>query len=605
MKKIALIFVLLWSVVLGHPAYKIENLDIIALIQKDGSINIEEKVLYDIGDINGIFYNIDALGYGKLENLEIFYEEERGKGFERATESNYSDRGTYTIGESGGLYKIKLYAPARNEEKEFIFKYTLTKGITVYRDIAQLNRKMVGKDWGVGIKHIKLTVVLPEAVPKKDIYAFGHGPLTGNIDIENGKKIVYTLDNYRPGEFLEVNLLFPKKIISKFNPFMVKNERALNRILATEKRLAEEANERRQGAIMRVFTGRIVFVAGVIWWIFLVILIYIKNSKRHKVENPYGEYFRDLPDDYSPAVAGTLVSRKMYPESQELFASLLDLIRKKELILEQKDGKTILKISDERDKNLKDYEKFLLDWYIKELGDGTQVVLEDIDKNINTRSRAREFNSNYERWQTMVYTAMLSKNLRNDKRDKFSTVLGMVTGLGFFMGGMPLSAYFNTPIFVVLVILGFLLLPYTLSRKRFSLEKEKAYARWKAFKKFLVDYSNLEEAKLASIQVWEHYFVYAVALGVADKVAKGYKKIMSQKGEALDPGLITAGGTSLMGMYMYGNMFNVIHESTERAVRRSLESIAKSNASSTMGSGGGFSGGSSGGGGGRGGGGAF
>ena len=222
-----------------------------------------------------------------------------------------------------------------------------------------------------------------------------------------------------------------------------------------------------------------------------------------------------------------------------------------------------------------------------------------------TTGGAREFNSNYERWQTMVYTAMLSKNLRNDKRDKFSTVLGMVTGLGFFMGGMPLSAYFNTPIFVVLVILGFLLLPYTLSRKRFSLEKEKAYARWKAFKKFLVDYSNLEEAKLASIQVWEHYFVYAVALGVADKVAKGYKKIMSQKGEALDPGLITAGGTSLMGMYMYGNMFNVIHESTERAVRRSLESIAKSNASSTMGSGGGFSGGSSGGGGGRGGGGAF
>lgn len=605
MKKIALIFILLCSVVFGRTGYRVENLDITANIQKDGSINVEERVLYNIEDINGIFYNIDALGYGKLENLQIFYEEERGKGFERATESNYSDRGTYTIGESGGLYKIKLYAPARNEEKEFIFRYTLSKGITVYRDIAQLNRKMVGKDWAVGIKHIKLTVVLPESVPKKDIYAFGHGPLTGNIEIQSGREIVYTLDNYRPGEFLEVNLLFPKKIISQFNPFMVKNERALNRILATEKRLAEEANERRQGAILRIFIGRVVFGIGVVWWIFLVIFIYIKNSKRHKVKNPYGEYFRDLPDDYSPAIAGTLVSRKMYPESQELFASILDLIRKKELVLIEKEQKTILKLSETRDKNLKDYEKFLLDWYVRELGDGSQVILEDIDKNINTRSKARAFNSNYERWQTMVYTAMLSKNLRNDKRDKFSTLLGMVTGLGFFMGGMPLSAYFDTPIFVVLVILGFLMLPYTLSRKRFSLEKEKAYARWVAFKKFLVDYSNLEEAKLASIQIWEHYFVYAVALGVADKVAKGYKKIMSQKGEGVDPSLVALGGSSLMGMYMYGNRFNVIHESTERAVRRSLESIAKSNASSTMGSGGGFSGGSSGGGGGRGGGGAF
>ena len=605
MKKIALIFILLCTVIFGRTAYRIETLDITADIQKDGSMNVEERVLYNIGDINGIFYNIDALGYGKLKNLEVFYEEDRGKGFEKAIESNYPDRGTYTLGENGGLYKIKLYAPARNEDKEFIFRYTLTRGVTVYKDIAQLNRKMVGKDWDVGIEHIKLTINLPESVPKKEIYAFGHGPLTGNIEIKDGRTIIYTLDNYKPGEFLEVNLLFPKNILTDFNPFMVKNEKVLNKILASEKRLAQEANEQRQNAIMRLFAGRIVFAIGVLWWIFLVIYIYIKNSKRHEVENPYGEYFRDLPDDYSPAIAGTLVSRKMYPESQELFASILDLIRKKDLVLVEQNGKTILKLQDNGDGDLKDYEKFLLDWYIKELGNGKEVVLEDIDRNINTKTKARMFNNNYERWQTMVYTSMLSKNLRNDKRDKISTSLGMITGMGYFMGGMPLSAYFGTPIFVVLVILGFILLPYTLSRKRFSLEKEKAYARWKAFKKFLVDYSNLEEAKLASIQLWEHYFVYAVALGVADKVAKGYKKIMSQKGEGVDSNVVGLTTSSIMGMYMYGNMFNNIQQSTERAVRRSLESIAKSNASSPMGSGGGFSGGSSGGGGGRGGGGAF
>ena len=604
MKKIALIFILLCSVVLGRPAYRIENLDITADIQNDGSINVEERVLYNISDINGIFYNIDALGYGKLENLQVFYEEGKNR-FERAVESNYPDRGTYSIGEKGGLYKIKLYAPARNEAKEFIFKYTLSKGVTVYRDIAQLNRKMVGKDWDVGIEHIKLTVVLPKAVSKKDIYAFGHGPLTGNIEIENGQEIVYTLDNYRPGEFLEANILFPKKLISDYNPFMVKNEKALNRILAMEKKLAEEANNQRKAAAAKLFFGRVVFAIGVIWWLFLIVYIYIKNSKRHKVVNEYGEYFRDLPDSYSPAIAGTLVSRKLYPESKELFASLLDLVRRKELKLVEENGKTILQYAGEKREFLKDYESFLIEWYIKELGDGNQVIIEDIDKNINTKSKAIAFNDNYERWQTMVYSAMLSKNLRNDKRDKLSTSLGMLTGMGYFVGGMPLSAYFDTPIFVVLVVLGFLLLPYTLSRKRFSLEKEKAYARWQAFKKFLVDYSNLEEAKLASIQLWEHYFVYAVALGVAEKVAKGYKKVMSAKSVGTDTGVMNVAGSSLMGMYLYSNMFKNVQVSTDRAVRRSLESIAKSNASSPMGSGGGFSGGSSGGGGGRGGGGAF
>ena len=122
MKKIALIFVLLWSVVLGHPAYKIENLDIIALIQKDESINIDEKVLYDIGDINGIFYNIDALGYGKLENLEIFYEEERGKGFERdqsrTRKTGRIQTKIYKKTSSGCLYKR---GTGRNEKTSILF----------------------------------------------------------------------------------------------------------------------------------------------------------------------------------------------------------------------------------------------------------------------------------------------------------------------------------------------------------------------------------------------------------------------------------------------------------------------------------------------------
>lgn len=206
----------------------------------------------------------------------------------------------------------------------------------------------------------------------------------------------------------------------------------------------------------------------------------------------------------------------------------------------------------------------------------------------------------------MVYSDMLSKNLKMDKRDKFSTALGVVTGMVYFMGGGFLTTYFQTPLFIIISLLGFVLMPYTFSRRRASLEKEKAISRWTAFKKFLVDYSNLEEAKLASIELWEHYFVYAVALGVAEKVAKGYKRIMSEKGETST--VIGGGryrGNSLMNMYLYSNMFRNIERSTERVAQRAIESVAKSSRSSASGRGGGFSGGSSGGGGGRSGGGAF
>lgn len=602
-KKILVLSLLLFTTIFGRTVYEIERLDIVANIERDGSLEVEERVIYDIGKINGILYNIDALGYGKFTDLQIFYEDD-GE-FKQARNNTAPSEGNFTVSVDDGLYKIKLYAPSQNERKEFIFRYNLTRGVTVYRDIAQLNRKMVGKDWQNSIGNISVTVNLPENVKKDDIYAFGHGPLTGNIEILDGKSVRYTLNDYRPGEFLEVNLLFPKNILTSFNPLLMKNKSALKEILDMEGKLAKEANDARKRAIIGFYLGRVVLVLAVAWWLFLVVFIYLKNSKRYKVENEYGEYFRELPDDYSPSIAGTLVSRNLYPSGRELFAMLLDLVRKGHLKLEEGEKTTTL-ILQESGKPLSEEEKFILNWYIRELGDGEKIVLESVEASIKGRGGAKEFNRNYERWRTIVYSDMLEKNLKIDKRDKFSTSLGIFTGIAYFIGGGMLVVYFQSELFILMILLGFILLPYTFSRKRASLEKEKAISRWEAFKKFLVDYSNLEEAKLASIELWEHYFVYAVALGVAEKVAKGYSKIMSKKGE--ESTIIGGRGyrnNSLMNMYLYSHAFRSMERNTSFVAQRAMESVARSSRSSARGSGGGFSGGSSGGGGGRSGGGAF
>lgn len=602
-KKILVLSLLLFTTIFGRTVYEIERLDIVANIERDGSLEVEERVIYDIGKINGILYNIDALGYGKFTDLQIFYEDD-GE-FKQARNNTAPSEGNFTVSVDDGLYQIKLYAPSQNERKEFIFRYNLTRGVTVYRDIAQLNRKMVGKEWQNSIGNISVTVNLPENVKKDDIYAFGHGPLTGNIEILDGKSVRYTLNDYRPGEFLEVNLLFPKNILTSFNPLLMKNKSALKEILDMEGKLAKEANDARKRAIIDFYLGRVVLVLAVAWWLFLVVFIYLKNSKRYKVENEYGEYFRELPDDYSPSIAGTLVSRNLYPSGRELFAMLLDLVRKGHLKLEEGEKTTTL-ILQESGKPLSEEEKFILNWYIRELGNGEKIILESVEASIKGRGGAKEFNRNYERWRTIVYSDMLEKNLKMDKRDKFSTSLGIFTGIAYFIGGGMLVVYFQSELFILMILLGFILLPYTFSRKRASLEKEKAISRWEAFKKFLVDYSNLEEAKLASIELWEHYFVYAVALGVAEKVAKGYSKIMSKKGE--ESTIIGGRGyrnNSLMNMYLYSHAFRSMERNISFVAQRAMESVARSSRSSARGRGGGFSGGSSGGGGGRSGGGAF
>ena len=43
-------------------------------------------------------------------------------------------------------------------------------------------------------------------------------------------------------------------------------------------------------------------------------------------------------------------------------------------------------------------------------------------------------------------------------------------------------------------------------------------ARWSAFRRYLEDFSRLEEAPPIAIGLWEEYLVYAIALGVAEDV---------------------------------------------------------------------------------------
>ena len=606
LERIVIIFVVFISMVssaFSSASYRIDDLRIRAEIKKDGSVLVTEQVLYSADKINGILYNVDAKGYGELKNLNVFYEE-NGE-FIPAVKQRGSQRGNFTVSEDDRLYKIKLYYPLRNEREYFAVRYILPQGVTVYKDTAQFNRKMVGENWEKNIRNVQVIVELPEEISKEKIYAFGHGPLTGNIEILNGKEIKYTLENYYPGEFLETNILFPKELVSEINKKYIKNKNAFSEIMKMEKNFAEEANRERDRAVKIMGLKWLVFGAAACWIIFVGTFIYLKNGKRYKVKAPYGEYFRELPDDYTPAVAGAVVSRTTI-KPEHLFATVMDLVRKDFLELIEEGNQTILRRTEERDfTSLKPYEKYVLDWYINDMGDGMEVVLENVEKYISGSRNAKKFYSKYQVWYKGVADDLKNLGIVKAKSKKIPTLLGVFTGFLMFPGGVFMAQKFGEPKFMIFTFGAIPFIIFSGSKRKLSLEAEEAYVRWSAFKKFLVDYSNLEEAKTASIHIWEHYFVYAVALGVAEKVARAYKKISALRGEEENIGVGRYYRPSLMNSYMYSRAFRNVERYTAGAANRSIREVSKSNHSSAGGRGGGFSGGSSGGGGGRGGGGAF
>ena len=582
------------SIVSFAASFRIEKLDIEANLQKDGSMVVSEAVTYDIDEINGVYFDIDAKGFGELEDLQVFEDEPNTSSFKEVDTSNYE------VSVSDELYRIKLYSKNQNNIRTFKFVYKLPEAIKVYDDVAQFNRKMVGQEWQQGIKYItaKVIVPVPTDYDNSNILVFGHGPLTGEVDREENT-VVYKLDDYYPGDFLEADILMEPEIFSEYDKSKIIHKDMKQELLDMEAKLSEEANTERDKASSQQKIskkqGVILGVLGSIWGV-LMFYIYGIYRRRNRVKNSVGKYLRELPDDSSPALVGSFMTDSI--SGNEILATIVDLVRRKILTLETSEEKSIITLVGNTEK-LSAQERVIVDIYINDFGDGKSLDLKSFGFFQKVpMSVARKF----EKWRAMVQSEMNRKNLTYQGLGCLGVIFFAFFPMIFTFAGLVIGMITGNKMFLLIVVMGIILFVSGAKARYPRKELAEAKDKWQAFKNFLSDYSQLEEAKITSVHLWEQYFVYAVALGVSEKVVKAYKK-------ALDMGVIDQGvnkfRTSPIFNPMFIRSFSNLNGMVSRTNSRASFTIASSRRSSLSGGGGGFGSGSSGGGGSRGGGGAF
>ena len=284
----------------------------------------------------------------------------------------------------------------------------------------------------------------------------------------------------------------------------------------------------------------------------------------------------------------------------EILATIVDLIRKKVLTLETSDKKTIITLTGSTE-TLSDQEKALIDIYINDFGDGKSLDLKSFGFFYKVQmTTARKF----EKWSSYITNEIHRKGLVYEHIGYGATGLLSLFSTLFTFGGFVITGLTGNPIFMLSFPLGITLSFSKTSAKCPSKKLAETISKWQAFKNFLSDYSQLEEAKITSIHLWEQYFVYAIALGVSDKVVKAYRK-------ALDMGIIkdVDGVNNLAYSPIFNSgfsrSFSNLNSMISKTNSRASSAIASSRGSSSSGEGGGFSSGSSGGGGSHGGGGGF
>ena len=573
----------------AQRSFEITDYNAQVRILENGDMQVSEIFEYNFdGDFNGM---IRSLGIKGSDGLQYFKASEYSPEYKELE---------YTQSVDGNMVTYKIYDQSSNERKSFLLEYQLKNVATLYNDTAELYWKFFDESNTSPIGHVKVEVVLPGEVSKEELKVFGHGPLDGKVSIQENSKIVYEVYRLSSGEMVEARILFPTSLVHKGHKII--NENKFAEIMKEELGWAKKADREKNFNILGILLIPLIILLN----IFLAIRLYFKYDKELKPEVEI-DYYRELPQDITPAVLSKLMSIQGVG-TKDIMATLMDLVRKKYLKIEEiqdrkkKDYKFILIESDT--KNLKEHESYLIQWLLYSIGDGRSVTLKEIKDYAKSSRTQRSFVHNYNNWAKKVGQEFKKYNYFGESKEGLKTAVKVIfMELGAIFLLLVLGILFRVQWFIFIPLLfaagftGFGVIVYSALIRKKTQAGVNEYTKWSAFKRFLLHFSNMKDYEIPSIVVWEHYLVYAISLGVAEKVISKLKIILSNQDMSLSNSTYLFFMTDRSGR-LNSSLFNSFDKVFSSA-------FANTSTKSSTGSGGGFSSGGGGGGGGGGGAGAF
>lgn len=595
-KKILIFFIILFAILFigttkSEATLKLKNLDFDVQINSDSSMDVKETWNIQISDTNTLFktFKKDNEKYTEITDVKVKDVTNR-KEFAKINREMYhvTKDCYYALTNSSGQFEIAwgVGLDDNSDTRTYEISYTVKDAIKKYNDYSELYWQFIGDEFEIKANKIKGTILLPKkASNKEDIRVWGHTKeLNGEIYVTDLNKIEFSIDNYSGKKYVEVRALIPNDMISEANRISMSN--IFNEAIREETIWADTANKERQ--IVKFFRFFGIAIASVIMLYFVIELIknikqLIKMDKKIKPTTEL-DYYRDLPyEDATPAEAlFALYEGKLNSFESTFSATILDLCLKKYIALEaEKEEITqsdIIKITilDREDTELKKDEKLILD-FLKEVSkDKKELTTSDIT--LYLKSNISKVN------QLIVELEKIEKGVGEDKKiyirenDKKATKY-KTNGVIYIFFALVLI--YIVPLAIILFINGIVLEIIASKINIFTQKGIDEKEQWKAFKKYMEEFSLLKEKEIPSLVVWEKYLIFATAFGISEKVLKQLKVVYPEITDM----------SSTMYSYTYINIMNSVN--IENCISSSISSAYPS--SSGSGFGGGFSGGGGGG----------
>lgn len=584
-------------------SYVVDDVAIKANLDAKGGMDVTEKRAFDFsGDYSFVYWEfpVDSGQAFKVDKVSVAENEGGATILDRQDVDGVD--GSYTLSTEGDVYRLTAYKKASDEKLTYTITYHYDGVIGRYADTAELYWQFIGKGWGVPTNKASIVIYPPSTLAKKDVLAWAHGPLNGNVSIGEDGSVKLAVDNLPASTFVEARALYPPTVFATAAASDANRKQA---VIAEETAWANKANTLRRDA--RIKTG-LVKAAGLLAAIVIfgiVLWMYMRFGKEHPSTLAMdGRYWRDDPDPtLPPAMIGCLwrfgevtpddiVATVMQMTDQGVIAMNENRKEEKSMFGHVKTEITydfvvdVEKLAGEHSLNRSLVETLMA------TGAGNTFTFESIKA--YAKSDAKTYAEKLDAWKAQVKGEVEAAGYIESDSVTAQTIAGILVVADIVVAGV-VGAYGGSLIFA-LIIAAFAIpsAVFTALMKRRSKEGDELYRRYTGIRNYLKDFSRLDEAPPTSVVIWNRYLVLATVFGIADEVSKQLAVTLPQ--------VVNDSGFGTSYIWFYGGMAYANPAHMFASSIASASSVAASQMSSGAGFGGGFSGGGGFGGGGGGGG---
>ena len=535
----------------------IRDIDIVVDLYYDGSARITER--WDVSATSGTEWYLVKGNLGDIVISNLSVTDETGRKF--INEGKWDiDR---SISEKAGRCGIVSKGKDYNEicwgigsygDHVFTVTYSMSNFVKSMNDYDAFNFQFISDELSANPRHAKVTIRYDEEFNYESTKIAGFG-FYGDINIVDGDIVAESSQSFTRESSVIVLARFNKGI---FEPTSVIKKD----FSSMEKKALKGSDYKYDNGID--FGLILFFIAMFFMFVLPVTLAIITNSKWYRQKKVLGakpkdiNWSRDIPfkgDLYSTYYT-LKESGNLKPQNTIIAALILRWFQKgiisiQEVSTRSKNKKSVITFNDEKATQIEDSVARKL-YDIMKTASGADVILQ---------------NSEFRSWAEAHYDEVFDwlEQVETEGKKRLGD-MGAIDKGGRFGGKIVYTEY------------------------------GKGMAREMiGFKKYLMDFSLINERQAVYVDLWDDYLVFAALFGIADQVAKDLKGLYPSYFTKFEENGANLGNMVIISDNMSSNFYRGAHTGRTEAMS-SHSSSWGGGGSTSFGGGGGFSGGGSGGG---------